>query len=60
MENKPDIKLVRALQADFKALYGPKYTASHKAKQMLINIEISIMQLKNLEKYITSRIKENK
>lgn len=50
--DKPDIKLVRALQKDFKELYHPKYTASHKEKQMLINIELGIMQLKNLERYI--------
>jgi hypothetical protein len=51
-EHKPDIKLVRALQADFKALYQPQYTANHKTKQMIINMEIGIMQLTNLEKYI--------
>lgn len=45
-EHKPDIKPVRALQAGFKALYQPKYTANHKAKQMIINIEIE-MKLKD-------------
>ena len=57
-ETKPDIKLIRALQADFKALYQPKYTANHKTKQMLINIELGIMQLKNLQSYIDSKIIE--
>lgn len=58
LEEKPDLKLVRALQKDFKALYNPQYTANHKVKQMLINLEISIMRLDNIESLINKQRQE--
>lgn len=55
MDRKPDIKLVRALQKDFTELYQKEYTTEYKTKRMLINIELGIMRLDNLEKYIINR-----
>lgn len=52
-----DIKLVRALQADFKELYQPQYTTNYKANRMIINMELAIMRLENTEKYISKALK---
>ena len=53
--SKPDIKLVRALQADFKELYQKEFTTDYKAKRLIRNIELGIMRLENTEKYIATQ-----
>lgn len=55
---KPDIKLVRALQADFKELYQKEFTTSYKEQRLIRNIELGIMRLKNTEKLIAQQAKE--
>ena len=57
-DGKPDIKLVRALQADFKKLYVKEFTINYKAQRLIRNMEIGIMQLPNLEKYINRKVIE--
>lgn len=57
---KPDIKLVRALQADFKALYVKEFTTNWRAERLIRNLELGVMQLKNTEKYIAKLAKKEK
>jgi hypothetical protein len=55
---KPDIKLVRALQADFKALYCKEFTINWRAERFIRNLELGVMQLENTEKYIAKLVKK--
>lgn len=54
---QPNIKLVRALQKDFKELYVKEYTTGWKEERFIRNIELGVMQLKNTEKYIEELVK---
>ena len=56
--DKPDIKLVRALQADFKELYQPGSTVYWQAQRLVRNMELGIMRLENLEKHIQRLVNE--
>lgn len=51
-KDKPDIKLVRALQDDFKTLYVKEFTTGWRASRFIRNIELGLMQLKNTKRYI--------
>ena len=57
-ECKPDIKLVRALQEDFKKLYVKEYTTDWKEQRYIRNIELGIMRFDNLEKFISQLLSE--
>lgn len=56
-DNKPDIKLVRALQKDFNALYVSQFTTAWKENRLIRNMELGIMSLDNLEAYINSQLR---
>jgi len=47
-------KLIKAIRADFKELYQPRYTTDYKAKQTLINIELDIMSFENTKKLLSN------
>lgn len=50
--SKPDIKLVRALQADFKRLYVKEFTSDWQAQRLVRNLELGVMELPNTETLI--------
>ena len=50
-------KFKQALQADFNALYQKEYTADWKEQRLVRNIEIGIMEFKNVKNYIKEGVK---
>lgn len=56
--DKPDLKLVRALQKDFEKLYVKEFTTAWKENRFIRNIELGVMRLENLQALIDKQVIE--